>query len=694
MNLFLQRFDDQPSKGPSSYSARIFPDANCDSSNSGKQINPDKVSGRKMKKVEATFTEVKSFSRSSHPTDDSQASRKLNKGSLVIGEPNTQTVNPKSAAPSSASSDHENEKMELGPGTTSRKKLYKSKFWDFIDPDKSKQTENVKKNFQKNYDPIDVQRYMQKQKQSRKIQQKKISKEGENNFIKRQQMLKDLDEKCQRIAAKRKRKTDHTPDDDKQGSDVKPSTCNLENELQTVAVSTMSSNLKYFKPLLTPKQVTDTDSRKSEVAKQSQFLLSEFESIVKRECISFLQNVPSLSQAMVHSEIKVDLADKSVGTDETHEYHKDPDEKTRISEDEPVGCSNILAPTFDAGVEGNAAKKIQAAFRGHKIRQALKEAGIILTKSSCKFKESGSGVASEVERTWKIVPPPKLPEKPYDRPTSATKKLVPLSPIPTKASSHSLPSYIPLHFPTLQSHIEFSTPPSRIPAFSTSPGRIFNEPYPKGVGVTTTSERHLSQGHANNVSFPLNNSCAANLSQYKPPPHNLEYHIPSAPSPSVIDAFRAKVRACDFDLSIPNNGKPTRSKSQSALSMEKPEMEEGSKSSESTHSKQEKLTKSRTRNLKRSAGRTSKHTNVLFENLSSPCETSSSRSITNIATDVDVASQKTTSSSSTVADKSVESAIITSDENFERNTLAEGRFLTRLDGFVFDSDKMRVMRNE
>ncbi|CAL8110488.1 unnamed protein product [Orchesella dallaii] len=443
------------------------------------------------------------------------------------------------------------------PNTRNNKKtkIYKSKFWEGLEMGTSKKTSKcaAAKQHKKPYDPEDVKGFIQKQKEMRRIQQIKESKEKQEEYEKRNRMLKELDSKCQRIASKAKHRSETNTNLNHWIDEPKKSKVEIE-----------SPSMKYLKPLLTPRKhgsfLKKTDSVKSETAKQAQYLLAEFENIVKRECISFLQKIPAVDHSRIDN--LIEKTDKAVGTS-------------------LIGDSGQKDTKFDSGVNENdvskqqsyrasdaiekAAAKIQAFYRGYKVRQCLREAKIsALSNEKRKQFENERHSLLRTQRRWSF---PRMPEKPYDNIIS---KLLPMSPMPMVATSDpAVPGYIPP--PPITSLTPRSpSRPKVLPTFPLTPVRlrVYDEPYPKqinqpsnvlrtdafGSGSTeqifrssqlTTMNNSLKEPSSLPTSHRKIHSTDADPYRYnKAPPvtkPNLDLVVPT-PLPSIVDVLREKVR--------------------------------------------------------------------------------------------------------------------------------------------------------
>ncbi len=348
-----------------------------------------------MTKTEVTFAgEVKSFmphhhqSLASHPTAAGSSltnakSNERNKSpekQLASQQPvaakngvgGFKTVDEFLAMPATSLPEHK------PPASPDKKKssMYKSKFWEYIEPSKNPSTSARSKGSAKGkpYDPDAVKHFMIKQREQRRIQHIRETREKELEATKRKTMLKELENKYQRqrMLQELERKYNQTQKNQQQNvknklharvrsqglsnfesaaavqktltstgkvnhappppppSEYLAATSEASSSKRQKIIENQSPSMKYLKPLLDRKtshfltmRKSSTESQQSssslDVAKQSQYLLTEFENIVKRECISFLQKIPiSAPPCTPASQISVmeppQKCDKSVAT--------------------------------------------------------------------------------------------------------------------------------------------------------------------------------------------------------------------------------------------------------------------------------------------------------------------------------------------------------------------------------------------
>ncbi|ODN00248.1 hypothetical protein Ocin01_06441 [Orchesella cincta] len=556
------------------------PVASSSNGNAGEKAHSSKMNmgsdsrRPKMSKTEAEcFTDVKSYTFTGHfrthgktlckqvvpggsqgnavtaPKTANSDHVKTSEGA-VVPEPSTsyKTVNDFLKMPETSLPDKQN----IVNGNKKRK-VYKSKFWEELDPTSKKPSKSAAKIQKKPYDPEDVKGFIQKQKEMRRVQQIKESKEKQQEYEKRHRMLKELDSKCQRIASKAKHRCE-TSTHLHQLVDEPPKKSKVQME---------SPSMKYLKPLLTPRKqgslLKKPESVKSETAKQAQYLLAEFENIVKRECISFLQKIPAVGgSSRVDNAVK--KTDKAVGTSTTTSFVTNSNSGRNSAEffyindgkakDSP---KHSLYPSPEM-VE-KAAAKIQALYRGYKVRKCLREA-----KISTSFSMKKKHLENELQTTQRRWSFPRMPEKPYDN-----SKLLPMSPIPMVATSDpAVPGYIPP--PPITSQAPRSpSRPKVLPTFPLTPGRyrVYDEPYPKQLNQSSNdlriadnflsgSQQQVSRSSQfltpnkvfNRPSLPTHvkiNSTDSNPYLDNKSLPILDLVIPT-PLPSIVDVLREKVR--------------------------------------------------------------------------------------------------------------------------------------------------------
>jgi len=226
--------------------------------------------------------------------------------------------------------------------TSSNEVKRKKRFSTSTQVEVSKKCEKEKK-----YDPAEVKAFMEKQKELRRIKQQEEETARQKRSEKKALKLKKLEETCKEIASK---------------SAVKG-----RKSLPTKIVpSTLPLSAIKNRHIPKTKDVANLDPETK--------LLREYEEIVKRECLGILEAQQRKSKsAVVHCE-KVDKAVET-GSDKIFEET----EQERMEKDLGTKLNKVIrhSRVIDSKLAERAASKIQAGFRGYKVRKLLKEANLL-----------------------------------------------------------------------------------------------------------------------------------------------------------------------------------------------------------------------------------------------------------------------------------------------------------------------------